>query len=94
MATYILSGKYSSEAIKGISASRTEAARNLAKQFGGEITHMYALLGEKDILMIANFPGVEEAMKASVALSKSTGIAFSTHQAIPVDAFDKLMQSS
>jgi len=92
MATYILSGKYSSKALKGISALRTEEARNMAKQFGGEISHMYALLGDKDLLMIASFPGIEEALKASVALSRSTGITFSTHQAMPVDEFDKLME--
>ncbi|MBN2481770.1 MAG: GYD domain-containing protein [Bacteroidales bacterium] len=92
MATYVFSGKYTAEAIKGISAKRTEEAGKLMKQLGGEILSMYVLLGEKDVLIIANLPGAEQAFKASVTLSKSTGIGFSTSQAIPVDEFDKLMK--
>ena len=52
---------------------------------------MYALLGEKDLMFIADFPGIEEVMQASVALHKLTGISFSTSAAVSVDKFDKLM---
>lgn len=92
MAVFVFSGKYTTEAIKGISAKRTEEAGKLMKQLGGEIRSMYAMLGEKDVMIIASLPGAEQAVKASVALSKSTGIAFSTSEAIPVDEFDKLME--
>ena len=91
MATYIFAGKYTSKAIKGISSQRTEEARKMMKQLGGEILSMYAILGEKDVLIIASLPGADQAVKASVMLSKSTGIAFSTSQAFPVEEFDKLM---
>jgi len=40
---------------------------------------------------ITTFPGVEQAMKASVAISKTTGISFTTSPAVPVEEFDKLM---
>ncbi|MBN1158739.1 MAG: GYD domain-containing protein [Bacteroidales bacterium] len=92
MATYVFSGKYTADAIKGISAKRTDEARKLMNQLGGEILSMYALLGEIDVLIIADLPGGEQAVRASVALSKSTGIGFSTSQAFPVDEFDKLMK--
>ena len=52
---------------------------------------MYAMLGEKDLVFIVNFPNNEQAMKASVALSKATNITFTTAPAVTVDAFDKLM---
>jgi uncharacterized protein with GYD domain len=52
---------------------------------------MYSLLGEKDLVFILTFPGIEQAMKASVALSKMTGIAFTTYPAISVEEFDRLM---
>ena len=52
---------------------------------------MHALLGEKDLVFIVSLPGVEQAIQASVALSKMTGIAFTTAPAITVDDFDKLM---
>lgn len=91
MATFLMFGKYSSEAMKGMSAKRTEEAGSLVKKFGGEVTAMYALLGEKDLVAIATFPSNEQAMKASVALSKLTGISFTTSPAVTVDEFDKMM---
>ena len=43
MATYFLFGKYSTDATKGMSASRTEKANQLIKKYGGEIKSIYAL---------------------------------------------------
>lgn len=91
MATFIMFGKYTPEAVKGISAERTKKAVSLLKKFGGEVKSTYALLGEKDLLLIVTFPGLEEAMKASVALSKLTGVSFTTSPAVTVEEFDKMM---
>ena len=91
MATFMMFGKYSAEALKGISADRTGNAADLMKGYGGEITSMYAMLGGNDLVLIVDLPGIEEAMKASVALSKETGIAFNTSPAVKVEDFDKLM---
>ena len=91
MATFFMFGKYSSEAVKGISPKRTKAAEDVIKKSGGKIESMYALLGEMDLVVILTIPGVEQAMKASVALSKMTGISFTTLPALPVEEFDKLM---
>lgn len=91
MATFFLFGKYSSGALNDLSAGRTEKAVGLIKKFSGELNSMYALLGEKDLVMIVNFPGVEQALKASLAIGKLTGISFSTSQALPVAEFDKLI---
>jgi uncharacterized protein with GYD domain len=51
---------------------------------------MHALLGQNDLVFIADLPGNDTAMKASVALAKTTGIAFSTSPAVTVEEFDKL----
>ncbi len=90
MATYFLFGKYSPEAKKGISAGRTEKANQLITKYKGKIVSVYALLGEKDLVIIATFPDTEQALKYSVAVSKMTGIAFATSEAIPVKDFDKM----
>ena len=90
MATFLMFGKYTSESIKGMSAKRTQEVVNLIKKFGGEVKGMYALLGEKDLVFILTFPGIEQAMKASVALSKLTGISFNTSPAVTVEEFDKI----
>ena len=91
MATFFMFGKYSSEALKGMSAKRTDKVRGIIKKFGGQVKSMYALLGEQDLVLIANFPGIEGVMKASVALNKLTGIAFTTSPAVTVKEFDKIM---
>ena len=92
MATFMMFGKYSMEASKEMSPARTEKAVNLLKKFGGEVMAMYALLGDKDLVLIVTFPGVDQAMKASVALAKMTGISFSTSPAVSVEEFDKMIK--
>jgi hypothetical protein len=47
--------------------------------------------GEHDLIFVLTFQGIEEAMKASVALSKTTGISFTTSPAVTVGEFDKMM---
>ncbi len=91
MTTFLMFGKYRSEALKGMSAGRTDKVLKLVKRFGGEVKSMYALLGEVDLVFILTFPDVEKAMQASVALTKLTGISFTTLPAVTVEEFDKLM---
>jgi len=91
MATFFMFGKYSSEALKDMSAERTDKAVSLIKKFGGEVNSMYALLGEQDLVLIVNFPEVEQAMKASVALTKMTGVSFTSSPAVAIEDFDKMI---
>jgi hypothetical protein len=41
-------------------------------------------------VLIADFPGVAEVMKVSIALNKLTGIAFTSFPAISIEEFDKI----
>ncbi len=91
MATFLMFGKYSSRALQEMSIQRTDKAADLVKRFGGEIQAMYATLGQQDLVFVVSLPGTHEAMKASVALTKLTGISFSTMPAVSVQDFDKLM---
>jgi uncharacterized protein with GYD domain len=91
MATFVMIGKYTPQALADLSAKRTKEALTLVKQHKGEVQLMYATLGQNDLLLVLDFPGIKEAMKASVALTKLTGIGFTTSPAVPVDVFDKLM---
>jgi len=91
MATYLMFGKYSQESIKAISAQRSKDAAKLAADNGGEIKGGYALMGETDLVLITEFPGIEQAMKASVELAKMLGISFSTAGAVTIEEFDKLV---
>ena len=90
MATFFMFGKYSADALKSISAERTEKVVDIVKQGGGEVKSMHALLGDRDLVLIVELPSTEDALKASIAISKLSGIAFSTVAAISVEEFDKL----
>jgi uncharacterized protein with GYD domain len=84
-------GKFSVDSVKGISAERTKKSTALIQSYGGKVRALYALLGETDVVAIVDFPGVNEAMKASVELTKLLGISFTTAPAVTVDEFDRLM---
>jgi uncharacterized protein with GYD domain len=90
MATFIMFGRYSSSALKKISPKRTVQVNNVIKKLNGDVVSMHALLGKYDLVFIVNFPGIEEAMKASIAINKLTDISFTTAPALPVDRFDKM----
>jgi uncharacterized protein with GYD domain len=90
MATFFMFGNYNADAAKDISINRTEQAMETVRQLGGEVNGMYALLGEYDLLFCVQLPDVEQAMKASVALTKLTGIAFKSCPAVKVEVFDRL----
>ena len=91
MTTFFMFGKYSAEAIKEMSIERTQQVVGEIKKLGGEITAMHALLGQYDLLFCVNLPDCENAIKASVALSKLTDISFTTCPAVTVETFDQLM---
>ena len=90
MAKFVMLGKYSMEALKEASAERTKKGVELIEKSGGKVVSILALLGCYDLLIMVDFPGTNEAMKASIALAKLTGIGFSTCAAISVEEFDKL----
>ena len=91
METFFMFGKYSTQALNKISSERTRKAINTIQKLGGRVKSAYALLGVNDLVFIVNFPGPEQAAMASIALTKMTGIAFSTSPAIPVDQFDQMI---
>ena len=93
MATYFMFGKYSQESIKEISAERTDNTIALIEKHGGKLTAGYALLGDKDLVLIVDQPNTEQAMKTSVALSKMLGIGFSTSPAVTIETFDKVIEN-
>ena len=84
MPIFMMFGKYSSEALKGISPERTDKAVELIKKNGGKVVSMYAVLGEHDLVFTLDFPDAEKALASSVALNKLTGISFTTSPVVEV----------
>ena len=91
MITCVMFGNYSGPSLSDISPDRTQQAVAQISELGGEVKSMYALLGGNDLVFIANFPDIPQAVKASVLLSRTMGIQFATHPAITVEEFDALM---
>ena len=90
MSTFFMFGKYSTDSLKSISSKRTDEAKAVIKKLGGEVKSIHALLGTFDIVIIVDLPSVEGAMKISLALTKLTGISFTTSPAESVETFDKM----
>jgi uncharacterized protein with GYD domain len=91
MRTFFIFGKSSPKELKEISLKYREEVVSLVKNFGGDVRSMYVMLREKHLVLIFAFPGIKRAMKASIALSKLTGISFTISPAVPVDEFNKIM---
>ena len=87
MATFFMFGRYTTESIKKISAERTQQAVDEIRKMGGEVNAMHVLLGEYDLVICV----IDDAVKASVALARLTGIAFTTCPAVEVETFDRLI---
>ena len=92
METFFLFRKYSKEALDKISSDRTRKAINTIQKLGGRVKSAYALLGDRDLVFIINLPNAKQATLASIALTKQTGIAFTTSPAIPIEQFDNLFK--
>jgi uncharacterized protein with GYD domain len=90
MQKYLMLGKYSLEAVKGIQAQRTKKVEALIKKHGGKILGMYALIGCYDLAFIVDMPNNTALVKTSIAITKSTGISISTSPAMTVQEFDKI----
>jgi uncharacterized protein with GYD domain len=91
MTTYIFYGRYTMDALKGMSPERADTAVEAIEQCGGQVEGMYATLGKYDLVFILSFPSVEDAMKCSVVLARITGITFTSSPAVPVEQFDQMM---
>lgn len=91
MAKYLMLGKYTLEGIKGISKERTKKVKEAIEKSGGKVEAMYALLGEYDLAFLVDFPDNSSVIKASVSLTKLTGIGFTSYPALSVEEFDKII---
>ncbi len=91
MPIFMMFGKYTHEAMKGIAAERTRKAIELIEERGGKVISMYAVLGEDDLVLTLDLPDAESAIAVSVGLQKLTGVSFRTSPVVDVEKFDVLI---
>ena len=77
------------QALKGIGPGRTEETKVIIKEHGGELKAGYAVAGGLDIILIVELPDNSRAMAVSAALTKLTGVSFTTSPAVTLEDFDK-----
>lgn len=93
MPIFMMFGKYNNEALKNVSEQRTKKAIKIIEKNGGKVVSMYAVMGEHDLVFTLDFPDMDKALSASVALSMLTGISFTTSPVVEVEKFDHLMSA-
>jgi uncharacterized protein with GYD domain len=74
-----------------MSIERTNKVVAEIEKLDGRVLAMHALLGQFDLCFWVDLPSVEDAMKASVNITRLTGISFTTSPAVPVESFDRIM---
>ena len=55
MPRFMMLGKYTPEALKGVSPERTVKAVELIKKNGGKVVSMYSVVGEHDLVFNPGF---------------------------------------
>ena len=91
MSTYFLLGNYSNASLAAAREARTNAVVGILEELNGQIIAIYALLGAFDLALVVNLPDNLSAMKASIEISRQTGITFTTLPGIPIDHFDDIL---
>ncbi|TRZ49808.1 GYD domain-containing protein [bacterium] len=89
MHKFLMLGKYSAAGVKGIKAERTKKVVALIRKAGGRVNAMYALIGPYDMAFLVDFPANTALIKAAIAITKLTGIGFSSFPAVGIEEFDR-----
>jgi uncharacterized protein with GYD domain len=77
-------------AIKDV-PKRSQAARELGKKLGVEITHAFITTGDSDLLLIIDAPDGEKVTKFALALSSLGNVRTRTSRAWPEAEYVKLI---
>lgn len=87
MPTFIVQGRFSRDAIRGLIArpeDRAEAVRRLMESIGGRLIGYYVTFGPKDFLVIVEAPDALDMAAVAVAVAGSGGVeGFETTLALP-----------
>ena len=78
MPIFIVQGRYSREALRGMLAApedRSVAVAKLAEAAGGKLLSYYVTFGEDDFHVIFDLPSAKEAAALAVTVGASGGVA-------------------
>lgn len=83
MPTYISFASYTDQGIRNIkdSPKRLDAAKDLAKDLGGELKQFYLTMGAYDIVIVLDLPGDDAAAKFALSLCAHGNVRTTTVKA-------------
>ena len=95
MSTYIMLTDWTDDGIRHVkdSADRLQAARQLCRQHGAEITGFYMTIGAHDMVVIIEAPNDEEFAKLAISIAKGGNVRTKTLKAFDEDQYRKIIGS-
>jgi len=94
MATFVIQGRFSAQAVKGLVAKPEDRTRTVSKLIaacGGKLKDYYMTTGEYDFLIIAEAPDGEDAVTAALAAAASGSVSkLTTNRAWTARDFKKI----
>ena len=89
MPTYIGLLNYTDQGIKNIkdSPDRLDAAKNLAKDLGGELKQFYLTIGAYDMVILCDLPDDAAAAKFNLTLGSAGSVRTTTLKAFTEDEY-------
>ncbi len=94
MAHYLMFFRFTQQGVGKIKESpqRVEAAKDLARQLGGEVKAFYGLMGEYDTVFILDAPSDEVATRIAMAISSFGNVRTTTMRAFSEEEFCELVR--
>jgi uncharacterized protein with GYD domain len=93
MPTFMLSLNWTDQGIRTVKEApkRSQAARDLAKKVGVEITQIYLTSGNSDLVVFVDTPNGDNVAKFALALGALGNVRTRTARAWPESEFQKLI---
>ena len=93
MATYVLLVRYTQKGVENIkeSPARHDAAAKAFKAMGAELKEMYLVMGQYDLVLVAEAPDDETITKLVLSLGSNGNIRTETLRAYTEDEYRKII---
>ncbi|HYN06665.1 MAG TPA: GYD domain-containing protein [Vicinamibacterales bacterium] len=92
MPKYLVRASYTTEGAKGLikdgGSGRRAAAQKLIESVGGSIESFYYVLGDTDVIIIADLPDATTAAAVSVTVAAGGGVRLSTTPLLTIQEMD------
>lgn len=93
MPKFLIQASYTTEGIRGLKAgggsSRRDVIERSAKSVGGTLESIYFAFGEKDVVVIADFPDNTSAAALALAVASTGAVNLSTTPLLTPEEIDK-----